>query len=204
MAAMSADFACRLTWGVYHLFLGTWFGAMVMLVVAAGITFATVRQYQPTIGIEPYRELTEIESQPKYPLPVRILAGGIVGNVLKGLVVVQTLCAVVVVICLAVQWICFPGPRWADALRTLLIVAPIVVLAVDVTVLSPRVWRERSVMYDPAMPQPQRVEAHARFQKLHKLSERMVGMAALSLGAALVLSAWALPLAARAGVTDGG
>lgn len=185
----------RLVWAAYHLALGTWFGAMVMLVIAAAITFKTVAAYQPTLSTPPWGELSDLETAPKYPLSVRILAGGIVGNVLKGLAVVQAICAVLVVLCAALQWAFgWTGGGWANLARMGLLAVPIVVLVADVTVISPRVWRHRQVMYDPARPGEERLVAKAAFDRLHKLNERLVGAAALSLAAALVVSAWTLPM----------
>lgn len=193
MTAMNPTTFCRFVWGVYHLFLGTWFGAMVMLIIAAAITFKTVAAYRPTLGAEPYARLTEIDAGAKYPIGVRVLAGGIVGNVLKGLRGISLVCAAAVAVCLVLQWTLWPVRGWANLVRTVLIAAATAVVLIDMAVISPRVWRERAVMYDPDQSAADRAAAQSRFERMHKLNERIVGVAALSLGAALVLSAWAWP-----------
>ena len=183
--------AYRLVAGCYWLFLGTWFGALVMLVIAAGITFATVRSYQPTLRAEPYARLTDAE-------PDRVLAGGIVGNVLRGLAVVQVICALALGACLLLQCtilrphLAVPVGDWRNCLRIALIALPTLVLILDLTVVSPRIWRLREVMYDPDQPSAARTTAHAAFGRYHKASERLTGAAALCLAGAVLASAFVL------------
>ena len=140
--------AFRLTQGVYWLSLGAWFGAILMLVVAAAITFGTVRQFHPTLGIEPYNEPGFADRS------ASILAGGIVGNLLNGLALIQSVCAAAVVGCVALQCTVFAGRiqggvgGWSNFLRVALIAGPIAILAVDTLALRPRILEQRKAMYD--------------------------------------------------------
>ena len=82
---MNALTAFRLTQGFYWLFLGTWFGAMVMLVIGEAITFRTVREYRPTLGLASNHPSMADNA-------AGILAGGVTGNILKGLRTLQIVC----------------------------------------------------------------------------------------------------------------
>ncbi len=193
--------AFRLTQGAYWLGLGTWLGGLLMLAVAAGITFLTVRQYQPTLHTPPYDQLTDVE-------PYRVLAGGIVGNVLQGLAVIQVICALVVLGCVSLQvslhrrHLRNQGRHWANFLRLLLLLFPLIALTVDQTVVTPNLWQARQTMYDPSQPAPKRVEARAMFGRLHTLSERMIGAGALALAGVILLSPFAFEVGTGQGKDD--
>ena len=186
---MKSDTLSRLVQGVYYLFLGLWFGAMVMLAVGAPVTFRTVRVHQPALGLVPYNEPSLAADGPN------ILAGAITGNHLRALSVVQAICAIVTLGCVVLQTTLFKTqvrPGYANALRSLLVALPACVLVFDEAVLSPNVWKQRAVMYDTTLNIDAREKARAQFNVLHKRSEKIVGSAALMLAAALVLSPLAL------------
>jgi hypothetical protein len=186
---LKSDTLNRLVQGVYYLFLGLWFGAMVMLAVGAPVTFRTVRVHQPTLGLVPYNEPSLARDGPN------ILAGAITGNHLRALSVVQAICAVVTLSCVVLQTTIFKSQvraGYANALRSLLIALPACVLVFDEAVLSPNVWKQRAVMYDTTLNIDARDKARAQFNVLHKRSEKIVGSAALMLAAALMLSPLAL------------
>lgn len=205
---MSELTAFRLTQGVYWLFLGMWIGGMVMLVIGAAITFKTVREYRPALGLEPYNHPALAESAPG------ILAGGITGNVIRGLRTLQIVCAVVVAIALVLQCTAFAdylSGGWkgtANLLRIALVALPVLVLLVENKVIAPRVWEQRLVMYNPQTPPEKREEARAIFMRYHKLNERLVSLAALSLIAAILASPFAFktystPLPSSVGAAPG-
>ncbi len=191
----------RLTQAAYWLSIGVWLGALIMMAVAAGITFVTVKQYQPTLGAAPYDQLTDVE-------PYRILAGGIVGNILHGLAVVQVACALVILVCVSLQVSVYGhqlrrhGRHWANFLRLLLLVFPLIAVTADQTVVTPNIWQARQTMYDPAQPPAEREAARAMFDRLHPLSERMVGVSALALAAAAMISAFAFRIGDEPLVVD--
>ena len=189
--------------GFYALFLGLWVGAMVMLAVAAGLTFKTVREYSPIITTQPYNQ-RPISEHPA------MLAGAVVGNVLQGLAVICGVCAVVVAVCLVLQYTCFrdrlesAGNSWLGAVRIVLLALPMAVLVWNVAYLTPEIHRERAVMYGGTGPKSGslldraqasdvdgRTHARERFDRLHKLSERVVGTSVLMLAIAGLISPFA-------------
>lgn len=191
---MTTDTSSRLLQGVYYLFLGMWFGAMVMLAVGAPVTFKTVRAFKPTLGQVPYNDPSLAADGPN------ILAGEITGNHLRALSVVQAVCAVMTLGCVVLQTTLFKSQvrsGYANALRSLLIALPACVLVLDETMLSPKVWKQRAAMYDTTINEDARAQARAEFNVLHKRSEKIVGSAALMLAAALVLSPLVLSVGAN-------
>jgi hypothetical protein len=165
--------------GVYWLGLGAWLGALVMLAVAAAITFKTTRQVSPLL-VQPEYNLPESAGQGS-----NILAGLIVGNVIKGLAAVQVICAVLVFAGVAAQgWTARQAIKaWPklNRLRVGLLIVPLAALAVSMGYIMPRMWEERTAMYNPELTQDVRKEARARFDGLHKMSERSVGAGAVCL-----------------------
>ena len=188
----------RITQGFYWLFLGVWIGALVMLAIGAAVTFKTVRHYEPALGLEPYNDPVLAPHAPG------ILAGAITGNALRSLAVVQMICAAGAAVCVVLQCTVFRGALsngvggLANLVRIALVALPIVVLAIDQLAITPRIWEHRAVMYNPILSDEQRSAARETFQKYHKLSERVVGMAVLSLAAAVLVS----PFAFRAGESN--
>jgi len=181
----------RLTQGFYWLFLGVWVGALVMLAISAAVTFKTVREYQPTLGLAPYSDAALAPDAPG------ILAGAITGKALRGLAKLQMVCAAVAAVCVLLQCTAF-RPMLASGvcgrmnlLRIALVALPIAVLAADQLAITPRIWEHRTVMYDPNLSPEQRTAARTEFQTYHKLSERIVGVAVLSLVAAVLVSPFA-------------
>lgn len=188
---MTGVTAFRLTQGIYWLFLGLWLGGMIMLSVGAAITFRTVKGYEPSIGLARYNHPDLRERAPG------ILAGGITGNILKALAVIQGICAAVLIACVLVQSTVFAdylsgGTRGAaNLLRIALIALPILILGIDALVLGPRIWNHREAMYNPARTAAQRDEAKAHFDRLHAVNVRMVGFATVCLIAATLVSPFA-------------
>ncbi len=179
-----------LTQGFYWLCLGAWFGAILMLVVAAATTFRTVREYQPALALEPYNhpELSDRAAP--------ILAGAIVGRTIKGLAVVQAIFAAALAACVLLQCTLFADrvhggvTGWGNLARVALIALPAIILVIDTTVVGPRIWQHRDAMHDPSQPPTARQDAKEHFDRLHKLNERMVALAGLSIVAAVFVSAF--------------
>ncbi|MCC7408564.1 MAG: hypothetical protein IT442_10870 [Phycisphaeraceae bacterium] len=180
----------RLVAGIYWLALGVWVGALVMMAVGAGVAFKTVRHYQPSVNLTPYNQMPE--------QAVPILAGGVVGNQLKGLAVVQKICALVVVVCLGLQCYVHGGRLsggvwgWANLARLLLIGLAVGALIADVWVVSDKIWALRDLIFDPSLDAATRQMHRATFDFWHKLDERMVGTSTFALAAAVVISAFVL------------
>lgn len=189
---MSSLTLYRLNLGVYWLFLGIWAGSIVMLAVSAAITFRTVRDMQPSIGKPPYNDPALADRA------APILAGAVVGNSLHGLRAIQFICAVAVAICVILQCWVFAErlaggvAGWVNLLRILVLAVPLLILAADQFVVTPRVWAQRVAMYDAGQSEEARREARGRFDRYHKLNERMVSAGLLFLAAAALLSPFVL------------
>lgn len=187
----------RLTNGLHFLALGTWFGAILMLAISAAMTFQTVRTYQPTLDLPPYNQ-PELASRSD-----AILAGAIVGRSLQGLKWVQIICATLVVVTLAVQMTAFRSyllksrTSLLNITRLGLLAIPVIVLLVDILWITPSIWEYRDAMYAAPASAEKQMAARENFDRYHKLSERSVGLAALSLAGAAVISSLVLGSSAR-------
>lgn len=172
--------------GSYWLGLGVWLGGLVMLAVAAAITFKTSRAAGPVL-LQPEYNTPELNGQ-----AANILAGLIVGNVIQGLMVLQFICAGVVLVTMAIQHkTMMPMLKRRPKLnlaRMVLLFVPMLALAASVGYIGPRMWQERQTMYNPELTVEARKEARVRFDGLHKLSERSVGAGAFCLLAAGLVS----------------
>ncbi|MCC7147345.1 MAG: hypothetical protein IT443_12940 [Phycisphaeraceae bacterium] len=186
---MSSLTGFRLTQAAYWLSLGLWVGALVAVAIAAAVIFKTIRAHEPTIGIEPYRQLPERAGD--------ILAGAAVGQTLRALAILQRGCAVVLVICVVLQCAFFAdrlaggAGGWRNVLRVGLLALPMMILMVDLWLVSPRIWTLRGAMYDPQRTPEARALFRVRFMFWHQTSERLVGSAAVLLVAATVASSFA-------------
>jgi len=185
------SFAFRLTQGIYGLALGAWVGAIVMLAIAAAITFRTVRSHEPTLGAGPYASAALAEQAPE------ILAGGIVGNVIRGLNVVQAICGIGVGITLLLQCTLFAdrlaggvlGPM--NLVRSGLLLLAACLVLYGTFVVQPEVWSLRETVYAAGASEAEREAARAAFDQAHGLSERLMSGALFLLAAALLLSPFA-------------
>ncbi len=189
--------AFRIVQGFYWLGLGIWLGALVMLAIMAAVTFRTVRELKPSINAPPYNNPALAERAPV------IIAGNIVGNSLRALAVLQLICAVMVVMCLILQCSLFADQLrggvggWVNLLRVALVVMPIFILALDANVITPRIWAQRTVMFDVSQAVEVRARAQAVFDRLHKLDERVVGASVWLLMGAVFVSAFAFEVGKR-------
>ncbi|MDX1682951.1 MAG: DUF4149 domain-containing protein [Phycisphaeraceae bacterium] len=180
--------AYRMTQGVYYLFGGIWVGALVMLAISAAITFRTVRTHQPYLTDGPYARPALAEKAPE------ILAGGIVGNVLKSLNRVQGVCGLLVALCVVAQCTVFRdrlaggllGPGNLARLGLLAVVA-LVALA-NAWWVQPQVWHWRQQLYDASREAEQRAVAQADFDHWHKRSERLAAASLFLVAAAMLIS----------------
>jgi uncharacterized membrane protein YhaH (DUF805 family) len=189
----------KLTQGSYWLALGTWFGAIVMLIIAAAITFKTTREYQVTIGKAPLSAPAIAAKAPD------IMAGAIVGRIIRVLAAVQALCAVTALAAAAAQCTIFRRQIWrqpvkccgiiggtSNVIRLLLLLAAVACFTIDVAVIAPRLQDTRPRLHDPSLPVDQREEARKEFDADHKRSEWLAGSTALLLLGTIMVSACAL------------
>lgn len=187
---MSAGVMFRLVQGCYWLALGTWVGALVMLAIAAAVTFRTVRDYQPLLQKPPYNQPALADRA------VPILAGGVVGNMLRALAVLQIICAAVVGTCIGLQSTLWRdqleggAAGWPNLVRVGLLALAVSALAVDQRWITPRIWAHREVMFDPDETAEVRAASQTAFNRLHKLDERVVGASVWLLAGAVFASAF--------------
>jgi len=185
--------AWRTVQGLYWLALGAWFGALVMLAIAAAATFATVWDYQPMLPAQPGAP-PETSAR-----AVPMLAGAIIGRCLDNLRWLQWICAVVAIVCLALQNTVFASRRpaggcgqWINTLRIVLVLVPVVILVVDTAVINPKMKHDRQIMHDLTQPAPQIELARQSFDSYHELSRRLFKVQVVMLGCAVLASAFVL------------
>ena len=187
--------AYRLVQAFYWLCLGTWFGAIVMLIVAAPIVFATARGLEPTLHQPPYDQFPAQAAD--------VLAGGTVGGMLVGLGVIQTVCAAGVLVCLGLQCMVWPariagGVRSPlNLLRIGLLLGPMLLLAVDRLVITPQLGQYQQASYTTGLAETERAEARKQFDHLHNLDVRVVSTAVVMLLLAFFASSLVLSGDAR-------
>ncbi len=180
----------RVQLSIYHLLLGVWTGAMVMLLLTATASFSFVRQHTLIVGVQGYGEPLKGETATGF------IAGGVVGAALSRLMVLQALCAVGVWVCIALQ--CTRYRRLLDGAitskrngaRLFLLAVPVGVLLFNVLVVSPGIEETRRAKYDASIPADVAAESEDRFDRYHRLSTRTFGVATLMLMSAMVLSPW--------------
>ena len=129
----------------YWLALATWFGGVLSIVVAAPIIFRTVNEYHPTL---PSVLSVNLENQHG-----TLLAGSIVGNLVRTLVTVELLCAAVMFATILAQWFFIDrtGASLISAvLRSALFVAAVGLVLYDWRFVWPRAWKYRQEYIDHA------------------------------------------------------
>lgn len=219
---MRSSTTLELVDGFHYLFLGVWLGAIVMLAVGAPITFRTVRQHQPALQAPPYNqpELADraapilagavVGNSLRGLSAIQVVCALGAGVTLAWRrVLLRRHAAGQSIIPRPEQGPDAPAhaaPAWDDDewndaqriarlaahARTALLILAVAIVLFDRAWLTPRVWQTRAAMYDPDQTPAMRDQARARFDSLHKTSERLVTTTALSLAVALVLSPLAL------------
>ena len=188
----------RTTWwrvvqGWYWLALGAWFGALVMLAIAAAAVFGTLRYFPTPLGPMP----AEMASRVFNPTEV---AGLIVGQAIDWLRVMQWICASIAIVCVVLQYVVLSSwlpkggfAQWMNTLRITLLMAVVLILAGDSFYVGPRIRHWRAAMHAPSENSVGDVQAaREAFDHYHDLSVRLVKMKLLMLGVAVLSSAFAL------------
>lgn len=178
--------------GLYYLGLGTWFGAIVMLAIGAATTFQTVRSFEPSLHVSPWNHPELAIKGPS------ILAGAVVGASLKGLKIVQIICAIVVIAALLAQHTLFRQYLTRQTLsvrngiRLLLVAIPVSMLLLNIFWITPEVLRLRDKMWDINQPVAVREQAKMDFDRFHKHSERTTAFTAFALAGCVLVSSLVL------------
>jgi hypothetical protein len=127
---------------VYWLALSTWFGGVLFIAVAAPIIFRTIRESDPTL---PTVLSVNLEGQHS-----TLLGGSIMSNLIAMLLRVELVCGLVLAITIAVQWGMHVQDWPAAMIRTVLLVAAIVLVVYDWRVVWPRIRHHRQEYIDHA------------------------------------------------------
>lgn len=185
--------SARVVNGIYYLALATWFGSMVMMAIGAAVTFKTLAALGPDISTPPYNHPSFAGRVPA------IIAGVVTGRVIQALVIVETICALVIVVCTALQCgvlsdrlIVGRVRSKANYFRLAALAFPIVLLMIESVYVAPRAFELRDTMYNVDISESQRAAAHEKFKKVHRLNTEIAAAITLSLGAAIFLSGFAL------------
>jgi len=165
--------AVRWLRGAYWLLLGLWAGSLLGFALAAPRVFAVVRRLEPSLGVEPYNHPAFAERQ------ADILAGAVVNGVTASLLWVHWLCAIGLLACLVGQRLVLPRRAVrlrVNRVREGALALAVVLLMVFSFLLSPRMNSLRERVYDPQRPAETRQADRARFDRLHRWSERTMGL----------------------------
>lgn len=166
---------------VYWLALATWFGGVLFVALAAPVIFSTVREANPVL---PGVLSVNLDGQHG-----TLLAGSIVGSLLKRLGQVEIGCAAVLLVMLILQPLIVDVHETnltAYILRVVLFAVAAVAAAYDRWVLWPRIWKLRQEYLDHADEPEIANRAKDEFDRLHATSVTLLsGVLFLLLGVIL-------------------
>jgi hypothetical protein len=180
--------AFQLVQTFYWLALATWFGGVLFVAVAAPIVFRTVREANPIL---PHVLSVNLENQ-----HASLLAGSIVGNILRVLSGIQLGCAAVVLLMLLSQWLVMDlNPRnvLAGIIRSTLLAGAMVFVLYDRYVVWPKVWRFREEYIEHADEPDVANPAKDQFDRYHRLSVWLMFVTLVLLSLMIVFSTTVTP-----------
>lgn len=149
----------------YWLALSTWFGGVLFIAIAAPVIFHTIRDADPTL---PKVLSVNLEGQHG-----TLLAGTIVGNLLKILSKVELACAGVMLLAIIGQWFFVERNGLeivAPILRSAMFVAAVGLLLYDLRVVWPRIQKFRQEYIDHADEPDIANPAKEQFDRYHQES----------------------------------
>ena len=166
----------------YWLALSTWFGGVLFVAIAAPIIFRTIRDADPTL---PKVLSVNLEGQHS-----TLLAGTIVANIVSTLILVELVCAGVLLLAILGQWFLVvdrDGPGLlSPVIRTALFIAAVVFVIYDWRVLWPKIMRFRDEYIEHADEPEVANPAKDQFDRHHQDSVRLL-MIVLTLLLGLIL-----------------
>lgn len=180
--------AFQLVQTFYWLALSTWFGGVLFVAVAAPIIFRTVRDANPIL---PNVLSVNLENQ-----HASLLAGSIVGNILRVLSGVQLGCATVVLLMLISQWLVMDLSTrnvLAGIIRSTLFVGAVVFVLYDRYIVWPKVWKWRDEYIQHADEPDVANPAKDEFDRLHRLSVWLMFVTLILLSLMIVFSSTISP-----------
>lgn len=150
---------------VYWLALATWFGGALFVALSAPVIFRTVRQANPML---PTVLSVNLEQQ-----HATLLAGSVVGELLRMLRRVEVACAAVLLVMLVLQWVFLSrdqGSLIQGIVRSALYLAAVALVVYDLVLLSPRIGRARQEYVDNADDPDVANPAKDLFDRYHRES----------------------------------
>src|SRR5438128_9556438 len=168
--------AYQLVQTIYWLALATWFGGVVFIALSAPIIFRTIRERNPLL---PTVLSVNLENQHG-----SLLAGEIVGNLLRSLSLAAIICASVLVVTLIGQWFVMDHSRRnvaAMILRSAVFVLAVALIIYDRYLLWPNLWKHRQDYLDNADDPEIANPAKDEFDRLHRESVRLLSIELLLL-----------------------
>lgn len=169
------------------LFLGLWFGVLIMTSVAAAILFPTIRDLDPSLPA--YAAYTE----PHW----RIAAGHVGNKVFLASDIIQYFCAAGTGICLVFGLLLgtFRGARRSMILRLLPLCAAMLILAYQAALLRPTMSNDLADYWQAAEQGDMETTqtAQHRFDEAHWVAEKLIGATTLCVFVAFVAGAAATP-----------
>jgi hypothetical protein len=167
----------------FWLALSTWFGGVLFVALAAPIIMRVTRESDLIL---PKVLSVNLENQ-----HASLLAGEIVGGILKKLAGIQMGCAVVLFLTLLLQW--FVMDRRMEnklhaIIRACLFVGAVAILVYDRRAIWPRVWKYRQEYLDHADEPELANPAKEQFDRYHAESMWMVFIVLVLLSLMIVFS----------------
>src|SRR5262249_26236408 len=129
----------------YWLALSTWFGGILFVAIAAPVIMQVTRDAEPLL---PKVLSVNLENQHG-----SLLAGEIVGSILRKMASIQIGCAAILLITLILQWFVMDistTNKFHGVLRICFFVGAVAVHFYDRFVIWPKVWRHRQEYLDHA------------------------------------------------------
>ena len=179
---MSAS-AFQLVQALYWLALATWFGGVLFIALAAPVIFRTIRQANPILPTVLAVNLEGAHGS--------LLAGTVVGDLLRMLSTVQIGCAAVLLLTLIAQWVVMAPIAlniWPGIIRSCLYVAAVVLNLYDRRFVSPKALRYRQEYIDHADEPEVANPARERFDEYHRESVRVLFITVVVLSLMIVFS----------------
>jgi hypothetical protein len=154
---------------IYWLALCIWLGGQLFVAIAAPIIHRTVRDSRPILP-----DVLSVNLENEHG---SLLAGCIVGNILRVLSTVQLWCAGVILLTLVGQWLLMAYTRENiihGIIRSSLFVGAIVLAAYDRWIVWPKAWRFRQEYIDHADEPEIANPAKDEFDRYHRESMRVM------------------------------
>lgn len=181
--------AFQLVQTIYWLALATWFGGVLFIGISAPVIFRTINERNPLL---PMVLSVNLENEHG-----SLLAGEIVGNLLRQLSTVAVFCAGAILLTLVGQWFVMDrGLRHnvvSAILRAAVFVAALGLMLYDRYVLWPKLWKHRQEYIDNADDPDVANPAKEQFDRLHRESVRLLLIESMLLSLMMIFSSAITP-----------